>query len=102
MVIHFIIRSLKYAFPTSVAIWCSLTACSGPPDPLMLYGGRPGVFPPPGSRERLEMELERDKRERDAREREMRERELREIELMDKRRQELEMLPPGGLTPLYP
>ena len=41
------------------------------------------------------MELERDKRERDAREREMRERELREIELMDKRRQELEMLPPG-------
>ena len=61
----------------------------------MLYGGRPGVYPPPGSRERLEMELERDKRERDAREREMRERELREIELMDKRRQELEMLPPG-------
>ena len=62
---------------------------------MMLYGGRPGVYPPPGSRERLEMELERDKRERDAREREMRERELREIELMDKRRQELEMLPPG-------
>lgn len=48
---------------------------------------------PPGSRERLEMELERDKRERDARERDMRERELRDLELREKMKQDLELKP---------
>ncbi|KAK6177049.1 hypothetical protein SNE40_015234 [Patella caerulea] len=64
---------------------------------------------PPGSRERLELELERDKRERDARERELRERELREIELREKMKAEMEMKPPGldrllppGANPLDP
>ena len=51
---------------------------------------------PPGSRERLELELDREKRERDARERDLRERELREMELREKMKQELEMKPPGG------
>ncbi|XP_078335361.1 uncharacterized protein LOC111135789 isoform X2 [Crassostrea virginica] len=50
---------------------------------------------PPGSRERLELELERDKRERDAREREIREREIREMEMREKMKQDLEMKPPG-------
>uniref|UniRef100_A0A2C9KTE3 GATA-type domain-containing protein n=1 Tax=Biomphalaria glabrata TaxID=6526 RepID=A0A2C9KTE3_BIOGL len=59
-------------------------------DPLMGY--RLGMFPP-GSRERLEMELERDKRERDAREREMRERELRDLELREKMKQDMELKP---------
>ena len=53
---------------------------------------------PPGSRERLELELDREKRERDARERDMREKELRELELREKMKQELpaEMKPPGA------
>lgn len=59
-------------------------------DPLMGY--RLGMYPP-GSRERLEMELERDKRERDARERDMRERELRDLELREKMKQDLELKP---------
>ena len=50
---------------------------------------------PPGSRERLELELDREKRERDARERDLRERELREMELREKMKHELEMKPPG-------
>ena len=57
---------------------------------LMSY--RLGMYPP-GSRERLEMELERDKRERDARERDMRERELREIEMREKMKADLELKP---------
>ncbi|XP_056008556.1 arginine-glutamic acid dipeptide repeats protein-like isoform X3 [Ostrea edulis] len=65
---------------------------------------------PPGSRERLELELERDKRERDAREREIREREIREMEMREKMKQDLEMKPPGlerllpphGLNPMDP
>lgn len=48
-----------------------------------------------GSRERLELELDREKRERDARERELRERELRDMELREKMKHELEMKPPG-------
>lgn len=59
-------------------------------DPLMSY--RLGMYPP-GSRERLEMELERDKRERDARERELRERELRDMELREKMKQDMELKP---------
>ena len=59
-------------------------------DPLMSY--RLGMYPP-GSRERLELELERDKRERDAREREMRERELRDLELREKMKQDMELKP---------
>ncbi|XP_061189583.1 arginine-glutamic acid dipeptide repeats protein-like isoform X2 [Saccostrea echinata] len=61
-------------------------------DPLLNY--RMGMYPP-GSRERLELELERDKRERDAREREIREREIREMEMREKMKQDLEMKPPG-------
>ncbi|KAL3861507.1 hypothetical protein ACJMK2_007536 [Sinanodonta woodiana] len=64
---------------------------------------------PPNSRERLELELERDKRERDARERELREHELRTMEMREKLKQELEMKPPGldrmlppGANPLDP
>ena len=53
---------------------------------------RLGMYPP-GSRERLEMELERDKRERDARERDMRERELRELERREKMKQDMELKP---------
>ncbi|CAG5128774.1 unnamed protein product, partial [Candidula unifasciata] len=67
-------------------------------DPLMGY--RLGGMYPPGSRERLEMELERDKRERDAREREMRERELRDLELREKMKQDMELKP--GLERLLP
>ncbi|XP_074653813.1 uncharacterized protein LOC141907971 isoform X2 [Tubulanus polymorphus] len=62
-------------------------------DPMLHY--RMASMYPPGSRERLELELERDKRERDARERELRERELREMELREKMKAELEMKPPG-------
>ncbi|XP_060073172.1 arginine-glutamic acid dipeptide repeats protein-like isoform X3 [Ylistrum balloti] len=50
---------------------------------------------PPGSRERLELELERDKRERDARERELREREIREMEMREKLKADLELSKPG-------
>ncbi|XP_052821101.1 arginine-glutamic acid dipeptide repeats protein-like isoform X2 [Mya arenaria] len=57
---------------------------------------------PPNSRERLELELERDKRERDARERELREQELRSLEMREKLKAEMEMKPPGyeRLSPL--
>ena len=48
-----------------------------------------------GSRERLELELDREKRERDARERELRERELRDIEMCEKFAQERDIKPPG-------
>ncbi|XP_062581142.1 arginine-glutamic acid dipeptide repeats protein-like isoform X2 [Saccostrea cucullata] len=75
-------------------------------DPLLNY--RMGMYPP-GSRERLELELERDKRERDAREREIREREIREMEMREKMKQDLEMkpglerlLPPHGPSPMDP
>ena len=54
-----------------------------------------GAMFPPGSRERLEWELDREKRERDARERELRERSLRELERQEKMKRELEMKPPG-------
>ncbi|XP_052284334.1 arginine-glutamic acid dipeptide repeats protein-like isoform X2 [Dreissena polymorpha] len=54
---------------------------------------------PPNSRERLELELERDKRERDARERELREHELRSLEMREKLKAEMEMKPPGMLPP---
>ncbi|XP_067659372.1 arginine-glutamic acid dipeptide repeats protein-like isoform X3 [Haliotis asinina] len=64
-------------------------------DPMMSY--RLAMYPP-GSRERLELELERDKRERDARERDLRERELRDMELREKMKAEMEMKPPG--TPM--
>ncbi|XP_045161386.2 arginine-glutamic acid dipeptide repeats protein-like isoform X2 [Mercenaria mercenaria] len=64
---------------------------------------------PPNSRERLELELERDKRERDARERELREHELRSLEMREKLKAEMEMKPPGlerllppGANPLDP
>ncbi|XP_064643016.1 arginine-glutamic acid dipeptide repeats protein-like [Lineus longissimus] len=62
-------------------------------DPMLQY--RMASMYPPGSRERLELDLEREKRERDAREREIRERELREMELREKMKAELEMKPPG-------
>lgn len=62
-------------------------------DPMLHY--RLASVYPSGSRERLELELERDKRERDARERELRERELREMEMREKFKAELEMKPPG-------
>ncbi|XP_071147241.1 arginine-glutamic acid dipeptide repeats protein-like isoform X3 [Mytilus edulis] len=72
-------------------------------DPLLAYR-----MYPPGSRERLELELERDKRERDAREREIREREIREMEMREKLK-EIEMKPPGlerllppGANPMDP
>lgn len=51
---------------------------------------------PPGSREHLELELEREKRERDARERDLRERELRDMEFREKMKHEIEMKPPLG------
>lgn len=83
---------------------------SGPPhlvDPLASYH-RLAMYPP-GSRERLELELERDKRERDARERELRERELREMEMREKMKAEMDLKPPGlerllphGTSPLDP
>ena len=65
---------------------------------------------PPGSRERLELELDREKRERDARERDIRERELRDLELREKMKQDLEMKqsaagpppPPPGYDRLNP
>ena len=84
--------------------FCSSVVSAGPghePRPLPY-----GLHPPPhtvdpyhlyhpGSREHLEIELEREKRERDARERELRERELRELELREKIKNEIEMKPPG-------
>lgn len=82
---------------------------TGPPpiDPLANYH-RLSMYPP-GSRERLELELERDKRERDARERELRERELREMEMREKMKAEMDLKPPGlerllppGTNPLDP
>ena len=68
-----------------------------PPNPLDPYYRMAAMYPP-GSRERLELELDREKRERDARERDMREKELRELELREKMKQELpaEMKPPGA------
>ncbi|XP_041377632.1 arginine-glutamic acid dipeptide repeats protein-like [Gigantopelta aegis] len=90
-------RSMPYNMP------------SMPPhvDPMLL-GYRLGMYAP-GSRERLELELEMDKRERDARERELRERELREMEIREKMKAEMEMKPPGlerlmppGANPLDP
>ncbi|XP_052832899.1 arginine-glutamic acid dipeptide repeats protein-like, partial [Octopus bimaculoides] len=62
-------------------------------DPMLPY--RLASMYPTGSRERLELELERDKRERDARERELRERELREMEIREKFKADMEMKPPG-------
>ncbi|GAB1602297.1 arginine-glutamic acid dipeptide repeats protein-like isoform X1 [Argonauta hians] len=62
-------------------------------DPMLPY--RLASMYPAGSRERLELELERDKRERDARERELRERELREMEIREKFKADMEMKPPG-------
>ena len=68
---------------------------------------------PHGSRERLEMELDREKRERDARERDLRERELRDMEIQEKLKRDfaggaaaaaaagLDRLPPGA-NPLDP
>lgn len=61
---------------------------------------------PPGSRERLELELERDKRERDAREREIREREIRDMEMREKMEMKApgleRLLPPHGPNPMDP
>ena len=51
-------------------------------DPAAYY--RMAAMFPHNSRERLELELDREKRERDAREREMRENSLREIEMREK------------------
>ncbi|XP_021346870.1 arginine-glutamic acid dipeptide repeats protein-like isoform X3 [Mizuhopecten yessoensis] len=62
-------------------------------DHLLDY--RMAAMYPPGSRERLELELERDKRERDAREREIREREIREMEMREKLKADLELSKPG-------
>ncbi|PVD36915.1 hypothetical protein C0Q70_03908 [Pomacea canaliculata] len=72
-----------------------LAGLSGHPhmDPLASYH-RLAMYPP-GSRERLELELERDKRERDQRERELRERELREMEMREKLKAEMDLKPPG-------
>lgn len=60
----------------------------------------------PGSRERLELELERDKRERDAREREIREREIRDMEMREKMEMKApgleRLLPPHGPNPMDP
>ena len=51
------------------------------------------MFPQHNSRERLELELDREKRERDAREREMREHSLRDLEMREKL--EKSSMPPG-------
>ena len=66
------------------------------PNPLDPYYRMAAMYPP-GSRERLELELDREKRERDARERDMREKELRDMELREKMKHDLppEMKPPG-------
>ncbi|GAB6028239.1 hypothetical protein CHUAL_002427 [Chamberlinius hualienensis] len=69
-------------------------------DPLMHYQLPPGIYPP-GARERIEYEFEREK----LREQELREREMRDRMLHDKLK-ELEMkpalarLPPGAAGPL--
>ncbi|KAK7486143.1 hypothetical protein BaRGS_00022609 [Batillaria attramentaria] len=86
-----------------------LPGLGGPPPPIdhLANYHRLAMYPP-GSRERLELELERDKRERDARERELRERELREMEMREKMKAEMDLKPPGmpaskpGLERLLP
>nr|KAG5698964.1 hypothetical protein BaRGS_033477 [Batillaria attramentaria] len=74
-----------------------LPGLGGPPPPIdhLANYHRLAMYPP-GSRERLELELERDKRERDARERELRERELREMEMREKMKAEMDLKPPAG------
>ena len=63
------------------------------PNPLDPYYRMASMFPQHNSRERLELELDREKRERDAREREMREHSLRDLEMREKL--EKSSMPPG-------
>ncbi|XP_045161387.2 arginine-glutamic acid dipeptide repeats protein-like isoform X3 [Mercenaria mercenaria] len=107
----------EYAKPHTLGMYQDTFAqCRQDPRSMPGYLGYPFMDPirmaamyPPNSRERLELELERDKRERDARERELREHELRSLEMREKLKAEMEMKPPGlerllppGANPLDP